>query len=348
MSVYDYWKNCSFDYTTFVSKLMSLLLNMLSRFVIAFLPRSKCLLISWLQSPSTVILELKKIKSVTGSIFSPVCHEVMGPDAMILVFWMLCFKPVFSLASFTLIKRLFISSLLSVIRVVSIICISEVIDISPTVLIPACVSSSPAFLTMCAAYKVNKQGDSIQPWCTPFPIWNQSIVPCLVLTVASWPAYRFLRRCKVAWYSHFFKDFPQFVVIHTIKGFSLVTEVPIFLEFFCFLYDPANVVGNLISGSSAFSKSSLYIWKCLVHVLLKPSWKDFEHYFASMWNECNCVVVWYILWHCLSLGLEWKLTFSSLLATAEFSKFAGILSSVLSQHHLLGFEIAQLEFHHLC
>ena len=67
----------------------------------------------------------------------------------------------------------------------------------------------------------------------------------------------------MAWYSHFFKDFPQFVVIHTIKGFSLVTEVPIFLEFFCFLYDPANV-GNLISGSSAFSKSSLNIWNFIV------------------------------------------------------------------------------------
>ena len=87
----------------------------------------------------------------------------------------------------------------------------------------------------------------------------------------------------MAWYSHFFKDFLQFVVIHTIKGFSLVTEaeVDIFLEFFCFLCDPANV-GDLISGYSAFSKSSLYIWKCLVHVLLKPSLKDFEHYFASM------------------------------------------------------------------
>ena len=94
---------------TSVDKVMSLLFNMLSRFVIAFLPRSKHLLISWLQSPSAVILEPKKMKSLTVSIVSPsICHEVMGPDAMILVFWMLSFKSTFSLSSFTFIKRLFI------------------------------------------------------------------------------------------------------------------------------------------------------------------------------------------------------------------------------------------------
>ena len=98
---------------------------------------------------------------------------------------------------------------------------------------------------------------------------------------------------KVAWYYHLFKNFPQFVVIHTVKGFSIVNEaeVAVFLEFFCIFYDPTDV-GNLISGSSAFSKSSLYIWKFSVHILLKPSLKYFEHYLASMWNECNCVVVW--------------------------------------------------------
>ena len=104
----------------FVGKVMSLLFNKLSRLVIAFLPRSKCLLISWLQSPSAVILEPKKIKSVTVSTVSPsICHEVMGPDAMILVFWTLNFKPTFSLSFYTFIKRLFSSSLLSAIRVVS-------------------------------------------------------------------------------------------------------------------------------------------------------------------------------------------------------------------------------------
>ena len=100
---------------TFVGKVISLLFNMLSRLVITVLPRSKCLLISWLQLPSTLILELQKLKSVTVS--QCICHELMGPDAMILVFWMSSFKPAFSLSSFTFIKRLFISSL-SAIRVV--------------------------------------------------------------------------------------------------------------------------------------------------------------------------------------------------------------------------------------
>ena len=103
---------------TFVGKVMSLLFNMLSRLVITFLLRSKCLLISWLQSPSAVILEPKKIKAGTVSIVSPsIYHEMMGPDAMILVWWILSFKPTFSLSSFTFIKRLFSFSSLSAIRV---------------------------------------------------------------------------------------------------------------------------------------------------------------------------------------------------------------------------------------
>ena len=105
---------------TFVSKVMSLLFKMLSKLVIAFPPRSKHLLISWLQSPSAVIWEPKKVKSLTISIVSPsICHEMMGLDAIILVFWMLSFKPAFSLSSFTFVKRLFSSSSLSAIRVVS-------------------------------------------------------------------------------------------------------------------------------------------------------------------------------------------------------------------------------------
>ena len=154
---------------------------MLSRFVIAFLPRSKHLLISWLQSASAVILEPKKIKSVTISIVSPsICHEVMGPNATILVFWMLSFKPAFSLSYFTFIKKLF--SLLSPIRVVYSAYLRLLIFL-PEIFIPACASSSPAFLMMYSSNKLNKQGDSKQPWRTPFPIWNQSVVPCLVLTV---------------------------------------------------------------------------------------------------------------------------------------------------------------------
>ena len=105
---------------TFVGKVMPLLLNMLSRLFITFLPRSKSLLISWLKSPSVVILEPRKINFDTVSTVSPfISHEMMGPDAMIFVFWMLSFKPTFSLSSFTFIKRLFSSSSLSAINVVS-------------------------------------------------------------------------------------------------------------------------------------------------------------------------------------------------------------------------------------
>ena len=97
----------------------------------------------------------------------------------------------------------------------------------------------------------------------------------------------------VVWYSHVFKNFPQFVVIHTVKGFCTINEaeVDIFLEFSCFICDPVDV-GNLISGSSAFSKSSLNILKFTVHILLKSCLENFEHYFDSMCDECNCVVVW--------------------------------------------------------
>ena len=184
---------------TFGDKVMSLLLNMLSRLVITFLPRSKRLLISQLQSPSAVILESRKIKSATVSTVSPsICHEVMGPDAMILAFWMLSLKPTFSLSSFTFIKRLFSSSSLSAIRVVSSAYMRLLIFL-PVVLIPACASSSPALLMMYSAQKLNTQVNNIQPWCTHFPIWNQSVVPCPVpCPVASWAAYRFLKR-QVRW-----------------------------------------------------------------------------------------------------------------------------------------------------
>ena len=175
---------------------MSLLFIMLSRLVRAFLPRNKCLLISWLQSPSAVTLEPPKIKSAAVSTVSPsICHEVIGPDAVILVFWMLSFKPTFSL-SFTFIKRVFNYSL-SIISVVSSAYLRLLIFL-PAILIRACASSSLAFCMMYSAYKLNKQGDNIQPWHTPFPIWNQYVVPCLFLTVASWPAYKFLRR-QVSW-----------------------------------------------------------------------------------------------------------------------------------------------------
>jgi len=114
-----------------------------------------------------------------------------------------------------------------------------------------------------------------------------------VLTAVSWCTYRYLKR-QVKWsdISISLRIF-QFVVIHTVKGICVVNEVEVdvFLEPPCFLCDPTNV-GNLISGSSAFSKPSLYIWKFSVHVLLRPSLKDFEHNLASMWKECIYTVIW--------------------------------------------------------
>ena len=170
---------------------------MLSRFVKAFLPRSKCLLISWLQSPSAVIFGAQENKvGHSFHYFSIYLPWVIGPDAVTLVFRMLSFKPTLSLSYFTFSKRLFSSSF-SAIRVVSSAYLRLLIFL-PAILIPACASSSPVFLMRYSAYKLNKQGDNIQPWRTLFPIWNQSVVPCPVLTVASWPAYRFLKR-QIRW-----------------------------------------------------------------------------------------------------------------------------------------------------
>ena len=140
-----------------------------------------------------------KIKPLTVFTVSPsICHDMMGLDAMILVFWMLSFKPTFSLSSFTFIKRLFSYYSLSAIRVVSSAYL-RLLTFSPAILIPACASSSPAFHTMYSAYKLNKQGDNIQPWCSPFPIWNQSVVYvqfCCFLTWIWISGYRFLTECR--------------------------------------------------------------------------------------------------------------------------------------------------------
>ena len=120
-----------------------------------------------------------------------ICHEVMRLEAMILGFWMLTFKPDFSLSSFTFIKGLFSSSLLSAIRVVSYAYL--LLKFFPVVLIIACHLSNTAFHRICSAYKLNKQSDKKQSWHTPFPILNHFILPCLVLTVAFWVTYRFLK-----------------------------------------------------------------------------------------------------------------------------------------------------------
>ena len=130
--------------------------------------------------------------------FSPsVFHEMMGPDTTMLVFWILNFKPGFLLSSLTLIKRLFSSSLLSAIREVSSAYLRLLIFLL-VILIPAWDSSNLAFCLMDSAYKLNKQGDNIQPCRTPFPIWNQSDIPCKVLTVVSWPVHKFLTR-QASW-----------------------------------------------------------------------------------------------------------------------------------------------------
>ena len=171
---------------TFVCKVMPLIFSTLSRSIIVFLARSKRLLISWLQSPSAVILEPKKIKYAKCFHFSPIFHEVMGLVTMILDFWMLNFKPAFSLSSFTFIKRLFSSSLLFASRLVSSAYLRLLILLS-AILTPVCDSSHPTFNIMYSAYKLNKQHDNIQPCCTLFQILNQSFVPCKVLKVASWP-----------------------------------------------------------------------------------------------------------------------------------------------------------------
>ena len=119
------------------------------------------------------------------------------------------------------------------------------------------------------------------------------VVPCPVLTVVSWPAYRFLKR-QVKWSGILISwRIFQFIVIHTVKGFGIVNkaEIDVFLELSCFFNDSLDV-DNWISGSSAFSKTSLNIWKFTVHVLLKPGLENFEHHFTSMWDERNCAVVW--------------------------------------------------------
>ena len=124
----------------------------------------------------------------------------------------------------------------------------------------------------------------LEPVCCSMSSSNCCFLTCIQISQEA---------SQVIWYSVLFQNFPQFVMIHIVKGFGGVNkaEVDVFLELSCFFDDPGDV-GSLISGSSAFSKSSLHIWKFSVHELLKPSLKGFEHCLAHNWNECNCVVVW--------------------------------------------------------
>ena len=144
----------------------------------------------------------------------------------------------------------------------------------PEVLIPACDSSSLAFYMMYSAYKLNKHDGDIQPWPTPFPMWNQSIVSCSVLTPASWSSYRFLKR-QIRWSGIpiSLRNF-QFVVVHTVKSFGIVNkaEMDVFLELSCFFWW-SSTCWQFDLCSPAFSKTSLNIWKVTVHYCWSLAWR---------------------------------------------------------------------------
>ena len=345
---------------------MFLLFNIMSRFVIAFLPWSKCLLVSWLQSPSTVIIEPKKRKSVTASIFYPSFrHEVMVLLDTMIFFLIFSFKQSLSL-SFTLIKRLFSSSLLSAIRVLSSnrkLSYLRLLMVLLPVLIPACNSSSPAFLIMCSTYRLNRQGDRRQTCCTPFSILNQSSIPsiqgsnCCFLTCIQISQ----ESGKMVWYTHLFKRFPEYYDPHSQSLWCSWWKRCrcVSLEFPSFLYDPANVV-ILVFSSSSFSKPSLDIWKFLVHMMLKPSMQNFKHDLTSMGDECNCLMVstffnttlfgnwdedWSfpVLWPQLGLpdllknwkkASWWHLALGFWIALLESSHPLALLTAVLPKAHL--------------
>ena len=124
----------------------------------------------------------------------------------------------------------------------------------------------------------------LEPVCCSMSSSNCCFLTCILVSQEAG---------QVVWYSHLFQNFPQFIVIHTVKGFGIVNkaEIDVFLELSCFFNDLVHA-DNLISGSPAFSKSTLNIWKFTVHVLLKPGLENFEHYFTSVWYEYNCAVVW--------------------------------------------------------
>ena len=124
----------------------------------------------------------------------------------------------------------------------------------------------------------------LEPVCHSMSSSNYCFPTCIHISQAAG---------QMVLYFHFFNNFPQFVAIHTVKVFSIINkaEIDVLLEFSCFFDDPTDI-GNLISSSSTFSKTSLIIWKFMVHILLKTGLENFEYYFASMWDDCNCAVVW--------------------------------------------------------
>ena len=151
----------------------------------------------------------------------------------------------------------------------------------------------------------------LEPVCCSMSSSNYCFLICIQISQEA---------SQVFWYSHLLKNFPEFVVVQIVKGFGTVNKADVFLEPSCFFDDPADV-GNLISGSSGFSKFSLNIWKFLVHVLLNSLLENSEHYFASMWDECNCAVVWAFFDIAFLWDWKEKLNFSSPVVIAEFSNF---------------------------
>ena len=236
---------------------------MLSRLVITFLPRSKRLLISWPQSPSAVILEPQKIKSDTVS--PSICHEVMGLDAMILVFWMLSFKATFSPLSLSsrdsLVLLHFMAKVWYHLHIWGYWYFSQQ-SWFQLVLLPAQNFSWGTY----SACTLNKQGDNIQPWQTPFPIWNQSVFLCFSCSFLTC-IQTSQEASQVVWYSQLFKKFLQFIVIHTAKDFGVVNkaEVDVFLELSYFFDDPRDVWA---SGSSWFRYCGSLAWRILSITLL--------------------------------------------------------------------------------
>ena len=173
--------------------------------------------------------------------------------------------------------------------------------------------------------------------------------PCLVLIIASWPAYRFLRR-QVRW-----SGIPIYLrIFHSLLwstqskalAKSIKQKQMFFWNSIAFLMIQQMLAIWILVPPGWMFKSSLNIWKFMVHVLLKPSLDNFEQYFAGMWDECICVVVWTFFGIAFLWDWDENWPFFSPVATTEFSKFAGILSAALPQHHLLGFERAQLECQH--
>ena len=155
------------------------------------------------------------------------------------------------------------------------ICVSGIIDISPCNLDSSLCFIQPSICVIYSAYKLNTQGDfpNLEPFHFPMPVSTYCFLTCIQISQDAG---------KVVWYSHFFKKFSVCCDPHSqVFGIVKKADVGFFLELSCFFYDPTDV-GNWISGSSAFSKFHLYIWKLSVHLLLKSSLKDFENPFASM------------------------------------------------------------------